>query len=575
MAQAWHGPTVTDKTLDFGPLALIAPLLQQLDIAAIIDRHLPPDPQLVFSHGRILSLLLAARLCQPTALSNIPSWAQRTGADLLWDIPAQDLNDDRLGRSLEAFFTQRHSILASVASQTLHLAEISPQRLHFDTTHLIFEGAYPTSVPRPDSTEWPPRSSAAVGPAHITHGYAAEEKLIHVGLTSVVDDLGAIPILSQCINGNDNNHTAIEQHCAWLLDLRFLRRGSLLISDRGTYSLEHVARLHRHDCQVLCAAPWADYQALYDQHAAALSWQTASFLSREQQRRRDTGSSLPLEHYELAVLRHTLTDPQSNQPIPCRVLFAYSSADAAICRQTRERDIERLRVGLEQVAATVARGSARTTQASISRRISKLFGQRGAASFFRWEMVPLSAAEQAALPPPERGCRRPGYRFHYEFDAAAALAAADYDGLAVLVTTAEQSNSADTLFTAYKEQNYVELGHHQWKSPLAVRPLFLKSPERVEALVCLLQVALTAYQLLERFYRQSVPAGAEVAEQRLTAESLLRAFRSYGLIQRRIRLGRVVHATHLTQRQQQILSQLGFPTPAQLLAQVLPPLPHG
>ena len=151
--------------------------------------------------------------------------------------------------------------------------------------------------------------------------------------------------------------------------------------------------------------------------------------------------------------------------------------------QTRERDIERLRVGLEQVAATVARGSARTTQASISRRISKLFGQRGAASFFRWEMVPLSAAEQAALPPPERGCRRPGYRFHYEFDAAAALAAADYDGLAVLVTTAEQSNSADTLFTAYKEQNYVELGHHQWKSPLAVRPLFLKSPERVEALV--------------------------------------------------------------------------------------------
>src|SRR5437588_25099 len=98
MADAWHGPTVTDKTLDFGPLALIAPLLRHLDIAAIIDRSLPPDPQLAFSHGRILSLLLAARLCQPTALINIPSWAQRTGADLLWDIPAHSLNDDRLGR---------------------------------------------------------------------------------------------------------------------------------------------------------------------------------------------------------------------------------------------------------------------------------------------------------------------------------------------------------------------------------------------------------------------------------------------------------------------------------------------
>ena len=156
MADAWHGPTLTDKTLAFGPLALIAPLLQRLDIAALIDHHLPPDPQLAYSHGRILSLLLAARLCQPTALINVPSWAERTGADLLWDIPAEDLNDDRLGRALDAFFTQRHSILTSVAAQTIHLAELSLDRLHFDPTHLIFHGAYESSQPRPAVTPWPP-----------------------------------------------------------------------------------------------------------------------------------------------------------------------------------------------------------------------------------------------------------------------------------------------------------------------------------------------------------------------------------------------------------------------------------
>ena len=82
--------------------------------------------------------------------------------------------------------------------------------------------------------------------------------------------------------------------------------------------------------------------------------------------------------------------------------------------------------------------------------------------------------------------------------AAAAAAAAAYDGLSVLVTTAPRTQSADALFTQYKEQNYVELGHHQWKGPLAVRPVFLKTPARVEALVCLMQLALTAYQLLER-----------------------------------------------------------------------------
>jgi hypothetical protein len=222
MADAWLAPTTSENTLAFGPLALIAPLLQRLDLTALIDQHLPPDPQLTYSHGRVLSLLLAARLAQPTALINIPTWAQATGADLLWDIPADDLNDDRLGRALDAFFTQRHSIQAAVAVRTLELAEMSGQRLHFDPTHLGFAGAYETSQPRPDSTPWPPRRSADVAPAHITHGYAADEKLIHVGVTAAVDHLGAVPLLGQCLDGNLTNHTAIAQQADWLLDVGVL-----------------------------------------------------------------------------------------------------------------------------------------------------------------------------------------------------------------------------------------------------------------------------------------------------------------------------------------------------------------
>jgi transposase len=575
MAAAWHGPTLTDDTLQLGPLALLVPLLERLDIANIIDRHLPPDPQLAFSHGRVLSLLLAARLSQPTALINIPTWAEHSGADLLWDIPAHCLNDDRLGRALDAFFTQRHSILAAVAHQAIHLGELPRHRLHFDPTHVIFHGAYESSQPRPANTPWPPTDSNTVGPAHITHGHGDDAKLIQVGVTCVVDHLGAVPILSQCLDGNRNGHTAIEQQCDLLLAANLLTAGTLMVSDRGTFSVEHVARLHRHGGRVLCSVPWADYQGLYDAHQAQLNWRQASYLSLEQQRRRETGSSLPLDHYELAVLRHTLTDPQTKEDIPCRVLFVYSTADEVICRQTRERDIVRLREGLAVIAATVARGHPQTTQASISRRVSRLFGNRAAAQFFRWEMVPLTAEEQSALPPPARGCRRPSHRFVYEVDEAAAAAAAEYDGLSALLTTAARTESADVLFNQFKEQNYVELGHHQWKTPLAVRPVFLKSPRRVEALVCLMQVALTAYQMLERLYRQSVGEGAEPEELHRTAESLVRAFRSYGLIERRSLVGRAVHATRLTADQAQILRQLGFPTPAQLLAQVLPPLPMG
>jgi transposase len=176
-----------------------------------------------------------------------------------------------LGRSLDAFFTQRHSIHTTVAAQIIQLAELSLDRLHFDPTHLHFYGAYESSQSRPEDTPWPPTNSRTILPAHITHGYGDDAKLIQVGVTSVVDELGAVPLLGQCLDGNQNGHTAIRQQCDWLRAEGLLRPGALMISDRGTFSVEHVARLHRHDCRVLCSVPWEDYRALYDTNAAQLN----------------------------------------------------------------------------------------------------------------------------------------------------------------------------------------------------------------------------------------------------------------------------------------------------------------
>ena len=41
VAFTWHGTTATQAVVNAGPLALIEPLLDRLDIEALIDRHLP------------------------------------------------------------------------------------------------------------------------------------------------------------------------------------------------------------------------------------------------------------------------------------------------------------------------------------------------------------------------------------------------------------------------------------------------------------------------------------------------------------------------------------------------------
>jgi Domain of unknown function (DUF4277) len=578
MSLTWSGTMVDRASCNMGPLPVVASLLEKMDLAKIIDQHLPPDPQREYPHGSVLSLLLAARLCQPTALVNVAAWAAESGAEFLWGIPADKLNDDRLGRALDALFTQRHSILASVAGHVVSTWRLPLDRLHYDTTHLLFYGVYANSLPIPEDAPLPPATpSADFPPAHITHGYVVkDDKMIHAGLLSVVDDLGAVPIAGHTVNGNANGKTAIAQqfHLLQHYHPQWLANPLLMISDRGTYSAGHTTRLFRAGHYVLCSVPWRDFQTLFDQHRHSLFWNRASFLSVEQKRRRLCSSSLPKEYYELAVLRHHVTDPDNGDTIPCRLIFVFSSADQKICRHNRQRQVAKIRAGLEHLAQLVASGNHHYTDpVKIHRRAAKLVGERNRAHYFRWELVPLTTAEQAALPPPQRGCRRPTHRFLFTYDDQAAQADSVYDGYSALLTTAPLAQSADTLFTQFKQQCYVEQAHHQWKTPLAVRPVFLKSPERVEALVFLLKIGLTAYHLIQRQYRQTVADDDAQTEKRLTTEATFRAFRVCHLVKEQTPLGCVVHPVQLTSRQRQILNRLKFLTPAQILSRRLPRYP--
>jgi hypothetical protein len=282
---------------------------------------------------------------------------------------------------------------------------------------------------------------------------------------------------------------------------------------------------------------------------------------------------LPHEHDELAVCEHHATDPTNGQDIPVRLIFVYSTADERESRQRRQDQVAALQAGLEDLQARLRRGHPRCTPQTIGQQVLRLVGKKEAGRYFTWHIVPLTAAEQAALPEPGNGHRRASHRLEFHFDAAAAQAAERYDGLSVLVTTAAPEHGADQLFTEYKQQSYVELLHHQNKTPLAVSPIFLKTPRRVEALACLLQLALQAYQVLERLYRQRTPLDAPPSQQRMTAERMLREFQTYGLTLRSIRLGEVVETSRLTTRQRGILFRLGFATPRELLAHNLPPEP--
>ena len=560
--------------VNFASLGILVPLIQKLNIAAIIDRHVPADPQLEYSHGSVLSVLLAARLQQPTALVNIAGWAAEHGVEYLCNIPADKLNDDRIGRSLDAFFEHRHSILAEVTHEVLSLTDLTLDSCHFDTTHFVLYGAYESSVPRPPNLPIVNLlNDLQYAPAHITHGYLTRYKMVQFGMTSVVDDLGPIPIACHLFDGNRNGHTGVKEQYQLMRQTLKLPDNLLLVSDRGTCSAEHFATLRRHGHYGLCAGQWQDYRCVYEANAASLNWQEASYLSLEQQRRREGESKLPLENYHLAVVHHQLTDPTTDKPFDCRIVFVKSSAAAKESKERRDKNSKKIRAGLAIIACKLEKAHTSTTPESVTRQITRLLGKKSAADFFSWQLVALSEAEQAALPKPAKGYRTQTHRLVYSFAQADAEADARHDGIYALVTTAPITMSGDALFTEYKRQIYVEREHHELKTPLAVTPIFLKTPSRVEALVSLMFLALQAYMTLERLYRQTADADAKLSERHMTAERILAKFNDCCLIREQQFYGELLHTTRLTSEQRTILFRLSLATPTEILRKNLPPPP--
>jgi transposase len=397
--------------------------------------------------------------------------------------------------------------------------------------------------------------------------------MLQFGLVSIVDDLGPVPVACHLFDGNRNGHTGIKEQYHVMRNFLHLPEDFLLVSDRGTCSAEHLARLRRNQHYALCAGQWQDYSPLFDQHADRLLWNKASYLSREQQRRRATASSLPLEEYRLAVVAHQLVDPTTKKPFNCRVIFVHSSAAEKECQERREKNIAIIKAGLDKVAQKLERAHPTTTPESVARQIARLLGMKAAAKHFHWQLVPLTEAERAVLPPPKKGFRRQTHRLEYSLDEASAKAESRHDGVSALISTAPLTYSGDALFTEYKRQTYVEREHHELKTPLAVTPIFLKTPQRVESLVSLLFVALQTYMTIERLYRQSVACDAGVLEQRMTAERILRKFRVCCVAVQERAYGELITAAQLSTEQRRILQQLSLPTPAKLLTKIHDPPP--
>jgi hypothetical protein len=125
-----------------GALPLVVPIVERLDVAGIVDRACPMRGRAQLTHGEVIAALVANRLTAPTPLYDVAGWANAYGTNEWLGAPGALLNDDRLGRALDALAGQLDEVASAVALAAIGVFGADAARLHWDFTSVALCGAY-------------------------------------------------------------------------------------------------------------------------------------------------------------------------------------------------------------------------------------------------------------------------------------------------------------------------------------------------------------------------------------------------------------------------------------------------
>ena len=176
------------RHLDYGAVAAVWGLLNDLDVAALIDRHVPAVPGLPLSPGTYLTLAVLNRVVDPCSKSGFAPWWKSTAADRFTKIGVSALDHHRFWDAMHAIPTDA---LAEIEAQ---LAVRVCERFGLDTSSVAL-----------DMTNFATFIATGNAKAPIAQRGKAKQKrtdLRLVGLGLVVTRHGGIPLLSHAYPGD-------------------------------------------------------------------------------------------------------------------------------------------------------------------------------------------------------------------------------------------------------------------------------------------------------------------------------------------------------------------------------------
>ncbi|HWO62082.1 MAG TPA: IS1634 family transposase [Umezawaea sp.] len=468
--QARYVAASVEKTL--GALPVVADYCRRLDLAGIIDRACPIRDLADLTHGQVIETLIANRLTSPAPLVRVTDWARDWAVEEVFGIDPALLNDDRLGRALDAIAPELDHIIGSVGAHAITAFGIDVSRLHWDMTSISLYGAYE----HPDDEHPAPK-----------FGHPKDRRVdlqqIQAGLAVTGD--GGIPVFHRAYDGGAGEVAQVVEAMTALRTMA-APRDFLLIGDSKLLSYNNIAAMIESGVEFIAPASKTYVRAA---ELAALDLAAAAVVDYTAER--DVGKPAD-RRGRWRVLQDTMTVSGKRKKDPVltlRRVFVHSTARARAAATARAKKLDRARDDLDRLVRGLGTRHY-PDQTAVTARITTIRTARRVTAYLRTETGIDPATGTPTLA--------------WWFDQDTLDTEAATDGWYALLTTLPADIDPAEVLTRYKGQEVVERRYGTIKGPLAVTPMFLKNNRRITALITVICLALLIFCLIERQVRQAL-----------------------------------------------------------------------
>jgi hypothetical protein len=472
-----YAPPSVEKLL--GALPVVAEFCRRLDLQGIVDRACPVREVARVTHGQVIEALVANRLSSPRPLLRVQDWAREWAVQEVFGIAPDALNDDRIGRALDAMAPQLDQIVGSVGARAIAVFGVDVARLHWDMTSISLYGVYDD-----------PEAGFAAPRWGKPKDRRPDLKQVQTGLAVSGD--GGIPVWHRAYDGGAGEVAQVTGAMTALKELAGQRR-LLLVGDSKLVSRGNILAMNTAGVAFIAPA-------------------SKTYLPAEQLRALDPAAATPVDYlaerdqdlppeqrgsYRVVEGGITLKAKRTAEAdLAVRCVFVWSSARAQAAATSRAKKLDRARDDLQRLQRGLG-GVHYRTPARVAERVATIARRRKVSAYLRAETGTDPASGKPTLV--------------WSFDQLALDREAATDGWYGLLTNLAvgQADAAEVL-RRYKGQEVVERRYGAFKGPLGVAPMFLKDNRRIAALVSVICLALLVFCLVERAVRKAIAPTIEL-----------------------------------------------------------------